>query len=98
MLPGDEQIGTEFLQLVRAGLRRADDPLIRGSLKLADALLKTDTPNGRVWHRDRGKGYGEQEDGAAYDGGGNGRGWPHLTGERGEHERCACTDTLAYPE
>src|SRR6266581_6638981 len=30
-LPGDEQIGTEFLYLVRAGLRRPEDPLILGS-------------------------------------------------------------------
>src|SRR5207237_6125167 len=42
---GDEQIGTEFLYLVRAGLRRADDPLVLGSLHLADALMSTDTPS-----------------------------------------------------
>ena len=97
-VPGDEQIGTEFLQLVRAGLRRADDPLILGSLKLADALLKTDTPSGPVWHRYRGDGYGEQEDGSAYDGTGIGRGWPLLTGERGEYELCAGNDPLPYLE
>ncbi len=28
-LPADEQIGTDFLQLVRYGLRQPDDPLIR---------------------------------------------------------------------
>jgi glucoamylase len=97
-VPGDEQIGTEFLQLVRAGLRRADDPLILGSLKLADALLKTDTPAGPVWHRYRGDGYGEQEDGSAYDGTGIGRGWPLLTGERGEYELSAGNDPLPYLE
>ena len=98
MLPGDEQIGTEFLQLVRAGLRRADDPLIMGSLRLADALLKTDTPAGPVWHRYCGDGYGEQEDGTAYDGTGIGRGWPLLTGERGMYELCAGNDPLPYLE
>jgi glucoamylase len=97
-VPGDEQIGTEFLQLVRSGLRRADDPFILGSLKLADALLKTDTPNGPVWHRYRGDGYGEQEDGSAYDGAGIGRGWPLLTGERGEYELSAGNDPLPYLE
>jgi glucoamylase len=97
-LPGDEQIGTEFLQLVRTGLRRADDPFILGSLKLADALLKTDTPNGPVWHRYRGDGYGEQEDGSAYDGTGIGRGWPLLTGERGHYELSAGRDPLPYLE
>ena len=95
-LPADEQIGTEFLQLVRFGLRRADDPLICASLRLVDALLKTDTPTGAVWHRYRGDGYGEHDDGTAYDGTGRGRGWPLLTGERGHYELCAGNDPLAY--
>jgi glucoamylase len=97
-IPGDEQVGTEFLQLVRIGLRRFDDPFILGSVKLADALLKTDTPNGPVWHRYRGDGYGEHEDGTAYDGTGIGRGWPLLTGERGHYELCAGRDPLPYLE
>jgi len=97
-LPGDEQIGTEFLYLVRTGLRRHDDPRILGSLKLADALLRTDTPNGPVWHRYRGDGYGEHDDGSAYDGAGIGRGWPLLTGERGHYELCAGNDPLPYLE
>jgi glucoamylase len=95
-LRGDEQIGTEFLQLVRFGLRSADDPLILGSLKLADALLCTNTPNGPVWHRYRGDGYGEHADGRGYDGTGIGRGWPLLTGERGHYELCAGHDPLPY--
>jgi len=94
----DQQVGTEFLQLVRFGLRRADDPLILGSLRLADALLKTDTPNGPVWHRYLGDGYGEHEDGRAYDGTGVGRGWPLLTAERGHYEVCAGRDALPYLE
>jgi glucoamylase len=97
-LPGDEQIGTEFLYLVRSGLRAADDPLILGTVTLADALLKTDTPNGPVWHRYRGDGYGEHEDGSAFDGTGIGRGWPLLTGERGHYELCAGRDPLPYLE
>lgn len=95
-LRGDQQVGTEFLQLVRFGLRRADDPLILGSLKLADALLRTDTPAGPVWHRYRGDGYGEHEDGRAFDGTGIGRGWPLLTGERGHYELEAGNDPLPY--
>ena len=95
-LRGDQQIGTEFLQLVRFGLRRADDPLILGSLKLADALLRTDTPTGPVWHRYLGDGYGEHEDGRAFDGTGIGRGWPLLTGERGHYEIEAGNDPLPY--
>ncbi|HMD72539.1 MAG TPA: hypothetical protein VKG05_01630, partial [Steroidobacteraceae bacterium] len=46
-------------------------------------LLKSDTPNGPVWHRYTGDGYGEHPDGAPFDGWGRGRGWPLLTGERG---------------
>jgi glucoamylase len=97
-LRGDEQVGTEFLQLVRFGLRRADDPLILGSLRLADALLRSETTNGPVWHRYAGDGYGEHEDGRAYDGTGIGRGWPLLTGERGHYELCAGRDPLPYLE
>ena len=37
----DELVGTEFLQLVRFGLRQPDDPLILASIRVADALLKT---------------------------------------------------------
>jgi glucoamylase len=95
-LRADEQIGTEFLQLVRFGLRQHDDPLILGSLRIADALLKTETPNGPVWHRYLGDGYGEHADGRAYDGTGIGRGWPLLTGERGHYELCAGKDPLPY--
>jgi glucoamylase len=89
-----EQIGVDFLQLVRFGLRRADDPLILASVRLADALLKVDTPSGPAWHRYNGDGYGEHEDGTAYDGTGRGRAWPLLAGERGHYEIAAGRDPL----
>jgi glucoamylase len=95
-LPANEQIGTEFLQLVRFGLRRADDALIRDSIKVIDALLKVDTPNGPCWHRYNDDGYGEHSDGRAFDGAGRGRGWPLLTGERGHYELLAGNDPLPY--
>jgi glucoamylase len=85
-LPAGEQIATDFLQLVRYSLRRADDPIIRNTVVLADALLKVDTPAGPAWHRYRNDGYGEHEDGSPYDGTGVGRAWPLLTGERGHYE------------
>ncbi len=90
------QVGVDFLQLVRLGLRRADDPLILDSLKLVDALLKTDTPSGPVWHRYNGDGYGEHADGAPFDGTGQGRGWPLLVGERGHHALALGEDPLSY--
>jgi glucoamylase len=92
----DELVGTDFLQLVRFGLRRADDPLILDSVRVADALLKTDTPAGPVWHRYNCDGYGEHEDGSPYDGTGRRRGWPLLTGERGHYELVAGRDPLPF--
>jgi glucoamylase len=95
-LPASAQIGVDFLQLVRFGLRRADDPLIVATVKVADALLKVDTPSGPCWHRYNEDGYGEHEDGSSYDGTGRGRAWPLLTGERGHYELCCGQDPLPY--
>jgi glucoamylase len=97
-LPVSEQVGVDFLQLVRFGLRRADDPLILATVRVADALLKVDTPSGPSWHRYNGDGYGEHEDGSAYDGTGRGRAWPLLTGERGHYEIAAGRDPLPLIE
>jgi glucoamylase len=97
-LPASAQVAVDFLQLVRFGLRRADDPLIVATVKVADALLKVDTPAGPCWHRYNEDGYGEHDDGTAYDGTGRGRAWPLLTGERGHYELCAGRDPLPYLE
>jgi glucoamylase len=91
-------VGTDFLALVRFGLRLPDDPRIVSSLVVADAVLRTDTPSGPVWHRYTGDGYGEHEDGSAYDGTGIGRGWPLLVGERGHYELDAGRDARPYLE
>lgn len=95
-LPGSAQIGTECLQLVRFGLRRADHYVIQNSIKLIDALLKVETPNGPGWHRYNGDGYGEHPNGAAFDGTGQGRVWPLLSGERGHYELVNGKDPLEY--
>ena len=97
-LSASAQVSIDFLQLVRFGLRQADDPLILATLKVADALLKVDTPSGPCWHRYNEDGYGEHDDGRAYDGTGRGRAWPLLTGERGHYEVCAGRDPLPYLE
>jgi glucoamylase len=97
-LPAEAQFGVDFLQLVRFGLRRHDDPLILGSVKLADALLKIDTPSGPCWHRYHDDGYGEHDDGSAFDGTGRGRAWPLLTGERGHYEIVCGNDPLPLLE
>jgi len=93
-LPAAAQFGVDFLQLVRFGLRRPDDPFILGSLRLADALLKVDTPNGPSWRRYFDDGYGEHDDGSEYDGVGRGRPWPLLTGERAHYEIASGRDPL----
>ena len=95
-IPADEQVGVDFLQLVRYGLRRAEDPLVRDTLKVVDALLKADLPSGPSWHRYTGDGYGEHEDGRPFDGTGRGRAWPLLTGERGHYELCTGRDPLPF--
>ena len=92
----DELVGTDFLALVRFGLRLADDPRILSSLAVCDGLLRTDTPSGPVWHRYNGDGYGEHADGHAFDGTGLGRGWPLLVGERGHYELAAGRDARPY--
>jgi glucoamylase len=92
----DEQLAIDCLQLVRFGLRAADNPHIIASVTAIDALLKTDTPKGPVWHRYNGDGYGEHEDGSAFDGSGIGRGWPLLTGERGHAALLAGEDARPY--
>jgi glucoamylase len=95
-LTASAQVGVDFLQLVRFGLRRAEDPLIVATVKVADELLKIDTPYGPSWHRYNEDGYGEHDDGAAYDGTGRGRAWPLLTGERGHYQLCLGEDPLPY--
>jgi glucoamylase len=95
-IPACEMVGTDFLQLVRFGLRQPDDPLILQSITVIDRLLKADTPYGPAWHRYNGDGYGEHDDGAPYDGTGRGRLWPLLTGERGHYELAAGRDPLPY--
>lgn len=87
--PASHLISPDALALVRFGLRTADDPRMLDTVKLIDALLKVETPQGPVWHRYNGDGYGEHGDGEPFDGTGIGRGWPLLTGERAHFELAA---------
>jgi glucoamylase len=87
-----EVIDAGFLELVRYGIRRADDPLIIDSLKVVDHCLKIDTPYGPCWRRYNHDGYGQRKDGGPYEGWGQGRAWPLLTGERGHYELAAGSD------
>jgi glucoamylase len=82
-------VSPDALALVRFGLRSADAPQIKNTVKVIDALLKTDTPVGPSWHRYTDDGYGEHADGSPFDGTGVGQLWPLLTGERAHYELAA---------
>ena len=88
-LPVTQIVSPDALALVRFGLRAADDPRILNTIKVIDAELKVDTPSGPAWHRYNDDGYGEHPDGSPFDGTGNGRAWPLLTGERAHYELAA---------
>ena len=87
-----EVIDGGFLELVRYGIRRPDDPLIVESLKVVDHCLKYETPYGPCWRRYNHDGYGQKKDGGPYDGSGQGRAWPLLGGERAHYELAAGND------
>jgi glucoamylase len=77
-----DMVALDFLYLARLGLRAADDPRILDTLKVVEGELRVETPSGPSFYRYNGDGYGEHEDGSAYNGTGIGRLWPLLTGER----------------
>ncbi|RWO96860.1 MAG: glucan 1,4-alpha-glucosidase [Mesorhizobium sp.] len=87
--PAEAIISPDALALVRFGLRAADDPRIVDTVKVIDARLRCDLPQGPVWYRYTGDGYGEHADGTPFDGTGQGRAWPLLTGERAHYELAA---------
>ncbi len=84
-------VDPSFLELVRLGVKRADDPVVQNTLRVVDRKLRYGTPYGPFWQRSSYDGYGETRTGAPWgptDEGSRttlGRGWPLLTGERGEY-------------
>ena len=96
VFPAKEIVDAGFLELVRHGIRRSDDPVIVDSVRVIDVVLKTETPSGPCWHRYNHDGYGQRDDGSAYRGWGTGRVWPLLTGERGHYELAAGRDAAPF--
>ena len=94
--PVAEIVDPGFLELARYGIRRAGDPLMEDSLRVIDAVLKTDFPAGPCWRRYTHDGYGQRDDGGPFLGWGRGRPWPLLTGERGHYELAAGRDVMPY--
>ena len=83
-------IDAGFLELVRLGIKRANDPFITDALAVVDQKIKVTTPAGDAWYRYNGDVYGETPSGGDFDArNGVGRLWTFLTGERGEYEIAA---------
>jgi glucoamylase len=89
-------VDPSYLELVRLGVKRWDDPTVLNTITVVDSQLGVSTPNGTFWHRYNFDGYGEQADGSPWDVGfpaGSqatiGRIWPIFAGERGEYELAA---------
>ena len=78
-----------FLELVRLGIRPADNPIIENSLRIIDKTIRVETPNGPCFHRYNHDGYGETFFGGPWKGQGIGRLWPIFAGERGEYDLLA---------
>lgn len=96
VFPAKEIVDGGFLELIRYGIRKPDDPVIVDSLRVVDAVLKVDTPFGPCWHRYNNDGYGQREDGGPFTSWGQGRAWPLLTGERGHYELAAGHDVKPF--
>jgi glucoamylase len=94
--PAKDIVDAGFLELVRYGIRSAEDPIIKDSLRVVDAVLKVETPYGPAWRRYNHDGYGQREDGGSYLGWGIGQPWPMLTGERGHYEIASGKDPTIY--
>jgi glucoamylase len=95
-------VDPSYLEMVRLGVRRADDADVVNTNEVVDRELSYDTPNGRFWHRASFDGYGERRDGTQWEpvepGSGEtvGRGWPLLGGERGEYSLLAGQPAQGY--
>ena len=94
--PARNVVGGDFLHLVRYGIRNPDDPLVRDSIEVIDRVLQHALPQGPGWRRYNHDGYGQKDDGSAYDGTGVGRCWPILTGERGHYELAAGRNPMRF--
>lgn len=96
--PARNVVDGGFLELVRYGIRSANDRIILDTVKVIDAVLKDDLPGGVCFRRYNHDGYGQGNNGEPYNNSstGVGRSWPLLTGERGHFELAAGHDARPY--
>jgi glucan 1,4-alpha-glucosidase len=93
-------IDAGFLELVRLGLKPANDPAITESLPVVDATIGKTTNSGSGWLRYNGDGYGDDNATGrpwASTNSGTGHVWPLLTEERGEYDVTAGNSSAAIP-
>ena len=77
-----------FLELVRMGVKRPNDPTITNSLVAYDSVIKQTVGSNAypAWFRYNFDGYGETNAGDSYNGSsGRGRLWPIFDAERGNY-------------
>ncbi|MEV4641216.1 glycoside hydrolase family 15 protein [Actinoplanes sp. NPDC049548] len=95
-------VDPSFLDVVRLGVKPATDRAVVSTLPVVDRELRYTTANGPFWHRSSFDGYGEKRDGSQWESvpAGSrltiGRGWPLLTGERGEYRLARGLGAQAY--
>jgi glucoamylase len=95
-------VDPSFLDVVRLGVKSPTDRNVLSTLPVIDRVLRYTTPNGPFWHRASFDGYGERPDGTQWEpvpaGSGEtlGRGWPLLTGERGEYHLARGQNAQVY--
>jgi len=94
--PACEIVDAGFHELVRYGIRSAHDPLIEDSVRVVDAILRTDFACGPSLRRYNYDGYGQKDDGSPFQFWGVGRAWPLLTGERAHYELAAGRNIRPY--
>ncbi|MGB8647082.1 MAG: glycoside hydrolase family 15 protein [Anaerolineae bacterium] len=82
-------VDPSFLELVRLGVLKPNDPRILATLPVVDQALKVNTPNGPSWHRYPGDRYGENGRDPTMFLLSQGHIWPLFTGERGMYELAA---------
>jgi len=79
-----------FLELVRMGIKRPNDPTITNSLLVYDTVIEQTIGGNTAWFRYNFDGYGETDAGGPYNGSsGRGRLWPIFDAERGNYQIAA---------
>jgi glucoamylase len=89
-----EIVDPSFLELVRLGVRPAQDPRVTATVKVVDAAASAQAAGMTLWYRYPHDGYGEKNEGSAPPG--KGHLWPLLTGERGVYTALAGGDARPY--